>query len=300
MAFFRCAAAAALLTLVTASSSSKRGLCVIPPRDNPHHAKDSAIWTTGPGSHLTWYYNYGTTPTGEYKNTPGFEFVPMFWGAPEGGFTGDTPFLDSIREQIKDGSNITHVLGFNEPDGSFEYGASNIPAQVAAEEWKRQMEPLKEHGVKLGAPAVTGTPAGATWLQDFFSHCNGSCNPDFLPVHFYGTFEALANRVTEWGYNHQDLLTTQHAFNESIRMLDDWSKITRYSYFGAFRSDTSNVGPNSAMLTEEGKLTDIGSWYLDGPATNNIPHNSWAGVLRASNGVIKVAVILILVGYFVV
>jgi hypothetical protein len=49
------------------------------------------------------------------------------------------------------------------------------------------------------------------------------------------------------------------------------SNITHYSYFGAFRSDVSNVGPNATMLTKNGKLTDIGSWYLGGQATHNIP-----------------------------
>jgi hypothetical protein len=51
----------------------------------------------------------------------------------------------------------------------------------------------------------------------------------------------------------------------------NFSNITHYSYFGAFRSDVSNVGPNSAMLTKKGQLTDIGSWYMGGAATNNIP-----------------------------
>lgn len=52
------------------------------------------------------------------------------------------------------------------------------------------------------------------------------------------------------------------------------SNITHYSYFGAFRSDVSNVGPNSAMLTQNGQLTDIGSWYMGGAATNNIPNGA--------------------------
>lgn len=47
--------------------------------------------------------------------------------------------------------------------------------------------------------------------------------------------------------------------------------VTRYSYFGSFRSDESNVGPNAAMLDQDGQLTDIGSWYLGGSATGNIP-----------------------------
>lgn len=37
------------------------------------------------------------------------------------------------------------------------------------------------------------------------------------------------------------------------------------------RSNGSNVGPNAAFLTSDGKLTSIGSWYLGGAATNNIP-----------------------------
>ena len=49
------------------------------------------------------------------------------------------------------------------------------------------------------------------------------------------------------------------------------SYITHYSYFGAFRSDVSNVGPNAAFLTQDGKLTDIGSWYLGGTATGKVP-----------------------------
>lgn len=52
------------------------------------------------------------------------------------------------------------------------------------------------------------------------------------------------------------------------------SYITHYSYFGSFRSSVSNVGPNAAMLTEKGKLTDLGSWYLGGPATGNKPHGA--------------------------
>ncbi|KAL5400925.1 hypothetical protein PMIN03_011961 [Paraphaeosphaeria minitans] len=75
--------------------------------------------------------------------------------------------------------------------------------------------------------------------------------------------------------------------------------ITRYAYFGAFRSDTSNVGANSAMLTEKGELTDIGSWYLGGSRTNNIPHSSWAENLKAKMNTIRLGVFVALVGVLV-
>ena len=59
--------------------------------------------------------------------------------------------------------------------------------------------------------------------------------------------------------------------NSSQRTNHHRRNVTHYSYFGAFRSDVSNVGANSAMLTQDGKLTDIGSWYLGGGSTDNVP-----------------------------
>lgn len=61
-----------------------------------------------------------------------------------------------------------------------------------------------------------------------------------------------------------------------------YRNITHYSYFGAFRSSVSNVGPNAAMLTQDGKLTSIGSWYMGGKATDNIPMKSAASSTRGS------------------
>lgn len=61
------------------------------------------------------------------------------------------------------------------------------------------------------------------------------------------------------------------------------SNVTHYSYFGAFRSDVSNVGPNAAMLTQDGKLTDIGAWYLAETATGAIPKGA-AGRLSIPAG----------------
>jgi hypothetical protein len=38
------------------------------------------------------------------------------------------------------------------------------------------------------------------------------------------------------------------------------------------------------MLTEKGKLTDIGSWYLGGVATNNIPHGAAGQAVKSFFG----------------
>ena len=57
-----------------------------------------------------------------------------------------------------------------------------------------------------------------------------------------------------------------------LRLTAPYRNVTRYSYFGAFRSDVSNVGPNVPFLTPKGTLTDIGRWYmgdLTSPPTAN-------------------------------
>ena len=163
-----------------APRSSKRGLVYITGRDN---AADDSLWTSST-SDLTWYYNYQASPSSAYSGSP-LAFVPMLWGAAD---PNDHSFLDSVNAQLDGGANITHVLGFNEPDGTAATGGSGITPATAAAAWKRQMEPFRARGVKLGAPAVTGAPSGLTWLQSFQTACN-NCTFDFVPVHWYGNFE---------------------------------------------------------------------------------------------------------------
>jgi len=100
--------------------------------------------------------------------------------------------------------------------------------------------------------------------------------------------------ITEYAYPNQTLSDTQDFFNQSTEYFDRLSYVERYSYFGAFRSPVSNVGPNVAMLTQNGQLTDIGSWYLGGAATNNIPGSSFA--TRQVAGTTFAAMVTIIAG----
>lgn len=77
--------------------------------------------------------------------------------------------------------------------------------------------------------------------------------------------------ITEYNLANQDLATTQDFYNMSAEYFDRLDFVERYSLFGAFRSDVSNVGPNAAMLSANGKLTDIGSWYLGRSASGVKP-----------------------------
>jgi hypothetical protein len=177
------------LTQATYTRSSKRGLVFIPSDTHPY---DDEIWVES-GSDLTWYYNYGPQPSPAYYNLTQeeFEFVPQLW-------TSSSTFLSTVTSMISGGRNISHVLTFNEPDGSTATGGSNLAPSAAASAWISQVQPLKKLGVKLGAPAVTGSPSGFTWLQQFFDACASqgtNCTADFIPVHWYGNFQGLADHL---------------------------------------------------------------------------------------------------------
>ncbi|KAL2267956.1 hypothetical protein VTJ83DRAFT_5233 [Remersonia thermophila] len=287
------AAFAALLAALPGAEASKRGLVFTP---NATTRSDDKIWVQKPTT-LTWYYNYKPEPEAVYEHLPQseFEFVPMMWGAPSP--IDDTSFVRTIKNLIKQGINITNVLSFNEPDGPFVYGGSNMEPSVAAQVWVNNMIPLQELGIRVGLPACTGSPDGLPWLLSFLEECSKlistdnkqqNCTYDFVTIHWYGNFEGLASHmgqysaafpnktmwITEYNLNHQDLESTQAFFNISAEYFDRLDFVERYSLFGAFRSDVSNVGPNGAMLSANGSLTDIGAWYLGREATGTLPSAS--------------------------
>lgn len=90
--------------------------------------------------------------------------------------------------------------------------------------------------------------------------------------------------MTEFNYNDQPLQATQDFYHSSTEYLDRLPYIERYSFFGAFRADVSNVGFNAAMLSDGGELTDIGMWYLgrDGPGVAPDQGESWSDQSAAS------------------
>ncbi|KAI1151516.1 glycoside hydrolase family 128 protein [Nemania diffusa] len=289
--------------------SDKRGLVFVPNKDSP---EDNKIWVQD-GSDLTWYYNYDPTPSSAFSSQAqsDFEFVPMLWGSID-----DTSFLDSVNNLVDGGRNISHVLTFNEPDGPTQYGGSNIYPAKAAQVWVDNIIPLVEQGIKVGLPACTGGTGGIPWLQQFLANCSSlistdgntkNCSYDFVTLHWYGNFEGLASHmgeysaafpnktqwITEYNYDNQDLTATQDFFNTSAGYFDRLDSVARYSYFGSFRSDDSNVGPNAVMLNNDGELTDIGAWYLGGVATGVNPQS---GLAAQSQVDVLLAVALALIG----
>lgn len=186
-----------------ASSSDKRGLVFVPNEDYPD---DNSIWVQD-DSDITWYYNYGSFPSPAFSDLSqdAFEFVPMMWGVNVDNPDEDT-FFNEVKGLVDSGRNITHVLGFNEPDGPFAYGGSDIQPAVAARAWVANFEPLGDMGIKLGLPACTGGWDGMPWLRQFLGNCSElvstgddkkNCTWDFIPVHWYDNFEGLASHIGE-------------------------------------------------------------------------------------------------------
>lgn len=210
---------------ISSNPSAKRGLVYVP-SSNAANAGDDNIWDSA-SSDLTWYYNYQAEPTGEFDQSK-LQFVPMLWGS-----SSAEGFHDKVVALKDGGMNISYVLSFNEPDGCVS-GGSCLDAETAAQLWIQEIEPLKELGIKLGAPAVTGAPTGFTWLQNFFTQCDGKCSADFIPIHWYGDFQGLASHVgqvnatyenmtmwcTEYALADGSLEDSQEFFNQSATFFD--------------------------------------------------------------------------------
>jgi hypothetical protein len=188
-----------------ALAASKRGLVFTP---NKTHGTDNYVWTQKP-SVLSWYYNYGASPSPVYGNLSqnDFEFVPMLWGAPSD--ASDVTFLNTVKQLISGGRNISHVMTFNEPDGPTAWGGSNVDPTMAAKVWMTNIVPLQEMGVKVGLPACTGGWGGIPWTNQFLGNCSEliskatggktkNCTYDFIPLHWYGNFGGLASHIGEY------------------------------------------------------------------------------------------------------
>lgn len=282
-------ATATLANAQAGAKSSKRGLIYIPPTSGGATSQDDPFIASA--SDLTWYYNYNAAPTRMLSNGSSahpLEFVPQLWGAP------GTGFADAVKILLDTpGNNVSAVLFMNEPDAG-DGGGSGVDPKSAAQIWQDQFVPLKEAhpNLQLGSPAVTAAPSGFTWLAEWFAACDPMCEPDFMAVHYYGAYDGLVTHVqqvqqlfgnvtekgglwvTEFAFQGQDLTTSQSFFNQSVAFLDGQDVVKRYSYFGSFTGKESNVGPNAAMLDDDGQLTDIGSWYTGSSATGAKPNSA--------------------------
>ncbi|KAH8774436.1 hypothetical protein F5883DRAFT_546812 [Diaporthe sp. PMI_573] len=249
----------------TMYSPSKRGLCW--PTDN--HGRDEVIPFTEPGSKVSWLYNWSPHPT---PDASPLQFVPMQWNHVN---------IEELHEHAHS-AGAPAILGFNEPELPDQ---SNMPVELAAAEWLRWIEPLRQAGVRAGSPGISSAPHAVGWLQEFLARIReGGSDIDFYCFHWYGvelgqfydyiwsTYHQLGPDKPAWiteyactNWSVDNPLPREHVENfarESARYLDTLDWVERYAWFGPMRN-CGTVGRWAAMLDPEGGLTPLGQAYRD-------------------------------------
>jgi len=285
----RISTVAVYLSLLTspslAQSPSKRGLASI-----DTHESDIRLLSSTP-SPLSWYYNWSPYPNTGQIPADRMEFVPMIHGID----ATKSPQTERVISGLPQSS--THLLSFNEPDGTTGSGGSSIKPEDAAKAYIDFVVPFRDgksggRKWKISWPVTTGSPNGLAWLRAFNSSCysidaRNGCPADFVAAHWYGAFDGLAAWLatlnefhntnstrnsplgiwlTEWALPQQDAQATTQMMNQSLGYLDGAAYVERYAWFGAFRTDDANkwTGDGVALFDDEGGLTGAGALYLGG------------------------------------
>jgi len=273
----------ALFASTALAQKSKRGFAFI----GDTHVSDNRLLTSSTGP-LAWYYNWSPYPNSNLISDS-LEFIPMVHGIDA---TQDSRTESVIRNSP---SSSTHLLSFNEPDGTTGSGGSSISPEAAARAYIDYVVPFRSgrsggRKWKISHPSTTGSGNGLEWLRSFNESCHeidreNGCPTDFIAAHWYGGFPGLAGWlgtldefyntnssrdiplkiwVTEMGLPQQDAAATVQMMNQTLPYLDNLTYVERYAWFGAFRTDDANewTGDGVALFDDDGGLTELGALYM--------------------------------------
>lgn len=287
---FRALALLCILDFTAAQESAlktKRGLAYL---GDTHQGDTNLLLSTN--SSIAWYYTWSANPATDINTT--LPFVPLLHGL-------DDASSDDVMGVIADlPASSTHLLTFNEPDGTTSSGGSSISASDAAKAYINDIAPLRTGGPRtwnISHPSVTGSQQGLDWLREFNETCydidpDSGCPTDFVAVHWYGDFAGLSAwlgtleefYVTNGSAGAGDLLQfwitemalpsggeddTLAMMNQSMAYLDGLDYVQGYAWFGAFREGGGAnewTGDSVALFSGKGALTDVGALYLGGEA----------------------------------
>ncbi|KAI0475129.1 glycosyl hydrolase catalytic core-domain-containing protein [Xylariaceae sp. FL0804] len=297
----------------SSSSSSKQGLAYV---GDTHEADYELLLSSD--SPISWYYNWSpyaaSSDVFPSDARSRVEFVPAL-PAVDG-------LADSIAALDDSSSGATHLLTFNEPDGTTGSGGSSIDPDDAAKAYIEQVVPLRDR-FNVSHPAVTGSSRGLQWLRDFNASCwaanaTHGCPADFVVAHWYGDFAGLSAWLAELSgfYNasssglvssssdsssdddslemwvaelalpQEDETATLAMMNQSLPYLDALGYVTRYAWFGAFRPKEADgwTGKGVSLFENDGGLSDLGAYYLGGKANGFKAGEQGSGASGGNNG----------------
>ncbi|KAG6874374.1 hypothetical protein C0995_015110 [Termitomyces sp. Mi166 len=270
MLFLRAAVFLSSALLISArNSTSKRGMAF-----SAAETPGDILNANQTKSQISWQYDWGSSPP-EYLAVDGIEYIPMQWGSANiEGFADAVQTQGAktilVRRSIFDfcGENLIFEKAFNEPDFDQE---SNIQPLEAVNLWNKYLEPMKAHGIRLGAPAVTAS--GQPWLAQFMQGCS-NCSIDFIPLHWYGdgvegfynylwqvhnTYPNISLWVTEFASTSSNATEVANFLNASTAYMDTLPWIERYAWFGYFRPRDTGI---YNLLGEDGSLNTLGQIYV--------------------------------------
>ncbi|KAM0812789.1 hypothetical protein AB5N19_12780 [Seiridium cardinale] len=274
---------ATLYALANAVETSKRGLAYT----GDDNDADYNLLLSGK-SPISWYYTWSLNQASDVNDT--VPFIPLIHSTDDASNSDLNSLLNALP------SSSTHLLAFNEPDGTTDSGGSSIEPEDAAKSYLDHIAPLRTSDSRswnISHPSVTGSSQGLDWLQRFNESCYdldpAGCPMDFVAVHWYGDFSGLASWlgtlhdfyvtnstdanadglkfwITEMALPQQDEDATVAMMNSSLSYLDGLDYVQGYAWFGAFRSDSANewTGSSVALFDDDGGLTEAGSLYLGG------------------------------------
>lgn len=209
---------------------------------------------------VSWTYSWGSSPPNTscaLINAPNstLHFEPMIWGKAA---VSSTPFTVSA----------THILGFNEPNGAQQ---SNLTPEEAASLWPKVADMAKTAGLKLVAPAPSGTDVD--WLKSFFSACKCEDDIEVIAAHPYVcSASALKDFLDTWAQFKKPIWITE--FNcgdgaknasaaehlaymkEALPVLEGDSRVVRYSWMSMYDKKI----PGSSLISGDA-LTPLGQFY---------------------------------------
>jgi hypothetical protein len=186
----------------------------------------------------TWWNNWGGGSNTQ-SNQANYEYVPM-WNKLNGNFTA-----------INERTNVTHLLGLNEPDHPEQHKDDNGGAAVtvarAVQEWPRMLE----SGLRVGSPACTDE----SWLYSFIDECDKlNYRVDFIAWHAY-----WGGKSPQQWYN--DLKRISDRCGGRPIWITEWNNGANWTNEGGWERDqTSSSSPKPLLDTEANRqkqLNDI-------------------------------------------
>lgn len=277
------------IRVLAASIASKKGVGKTEGTGGVNYALDM---------NASWYYNW----TADGTTTTSVEFVPMVHT-----WTGASVFnkIDSL------GDDVSHLLGFNEPDNVNEAGIRSVlknPVTAVGE-----YEKLLKTGLRLGSPVTTQNyDLNDQWLEPFLDEAydlqvkvdyiavhwydwdgdpknSRDANPDHIFNRFKADIQAIHNKyglpiwVTEFNANPWRYTYVQKGFMEkALPWLEAQDYIERFAWFECFEVDGVKARCN---LKEDGNLTTLGQYYSAHASNAAIPEDNWVDpvLLSGSN-----------------